>query len=46
MKYKITLSVERTYEIEANDEDTAVLEACGLFNEAEADIFVENLEEE
>lgn len=46
MKYKVTLSVERTYEIEADDEDTAVLEACALFDEAEADIFVEDLEEE
>lgn len=41
MKYKVTLSVNRTYEIEANDEDTAVLKACELFNEAEAEIFVE-----
>lgn len=46
MKYKITLSMERTYEIEAEDEDTAVFEACALFDEAEADIFVEDPEEE
>ena len=45
MKYKITLSIERTYEIEADDVDTAVLEACELFNEAEADIFIEDLGE-
>ena len=45
MKYKITFSIERTYEIEADDEDTAVLEACALFDEAEADIFIDLGEE-
>lgn len=41
MKYKITLSMERTYEIEADNEDMAICQACEQFAEAEAEIFVE-----
>lgn len=41
MKYKVTLSVNRTYEIEADNEDAAIYQACEQFAEAEAEIFVE-----
>ena len=45
MKYKITLSMERTYEIEADNKDEAIYKAYEKFAKAGAEISVEERKE-
>ena len=45
MKYKITLSMERTYEIEADNKDEAIYKAYEKFAKAGAEIAVEESKE-
>lgn len=45
MKYKITLSMERTYEIEADNKDEAIYKAYENFAKAGAEIAVEERKE-